>query len=151
MSSLEKISDYVGAIRSLLADIEAEITDRTAVLTNLNDRVSAATDAASEAERSLAEYIAEVDAEKQQLDKQLAQYRQEVDKLKGEVVALVSRKGDLKVAISKLEQQSKSFKEYEAKAWKSLKAKDEDLLARERNVRQKEAINPSARTFLPEA
>lgn len=147
------MSDRVEVLTQELRDIITALYDEVAKKRKELASVGTTTEEATQEFKILNSKLA---AEKTSINKQMDDLKEEVkplakevEQLKGEIITLVAKKGDLKQENITLDRQNKELKKYEEQAWQVLKAKDESLQEREKNITQRESLKPSVHSFLP--
>lgn len=134
-SEVARIKENVGVEQKKLATVKATVlTHETLAKTAQNDAIKAREQATRE---------------KKALEEGLIPLRKEKFHLTTEISESVTKKADLKLENARLFEENNKFKTYEEKAWKVLRAKEDELLERELAIEQKESLSPRNKSLLP--
>lgn len=149
MADLSRLNSIVGEANNILESLVEEVKVEQTNLTMLRDDTGKAEEARAVAVRQEKEASESFRARKTEIEKETTPLLSEKSRLETEVSELVTKKADLKLEEARLTESNKKFAEYESRAWKVLRAKEEELIEREKNILQKESLSPGLKTLLP--
>lgn len=93
--------------------------------------------------------VDELDQQAEAIKKEITELTEKRDKIKEDVNLYNFNMEKLRAEDARLSKQHEEFVKYEKKAWASLKAKDEELQAREANLKDEEVLLANRRSYLP--
>lgn len=136
-------------LRDIIANYERDVQYKLDELTDINAKIADAQLEKNASSEDLKTHIEANKAEKARLEEEMKPIRKELQRLKGELESLTARKAELMTANAQLEKRNRDLVAYEKSAWIVLRAKDDELKAKERDITEKASLRPGVDSFLP--
>lgn len=149
MARPERIQKLINSLDEEFDLIVKEIDDKNEELVSLFSDISIHKELSVHAQKEWDDTRKRLTTEEASLQASVEPLRATLHALEYDTSAEVKKKADLKADNIRLHTQNTHFKEYETKAWKVLKAKEAELIEREKVLQQKESLRPQNTGLLP--
>lgn len=146
---MSTVQEYVDAIKSTLADLQAEAQGHIDRIAEYRDKEQATKEDLRRAKEEFDKRCISFEESELTIKSRYEEAHAKTVEAEGELATLVAKKGNLLIENGKLEELNIKFKNYEERAWKLLNTKDAELKARENTIAEREQFTPKQNTFLP--
>lgn len=149
MTRLEEAYELVEKLGSIAEEIKHELKDSEDLLERKSQAISEASETLETMRKDFNIKQQWYANEQESLEEDIQPLRDELVRVKSEISVESDRLADIKVENSRLTKENYKLSQYEASALKVLRAKDLELIEREKRISQKENLSPGTKSFLP--